>query len=88
MTQRKSSTKALKPITAKEFDEKFDAGEDVSEHIQWDKAVRHEPNKVRRVNIDFPEWMIRELDVKADRLGIARQSLVKMWVAEKLKAEK
>lgn len=87
MTKKSSTTKAPKQITSEEFDRKFEAGEDVSEYVDWQRAVKHEPIKVKRVNIDFPEWMVSELDQKADRLGIARQALVKMWVAERLKEE-
>lgn len=72
-----------KPITAAEFDEKFDNGEDVSEYLDWSKARR--PNQEpRRVNVDFPAWMVRDLDKEAGRLGVTRQSLIKMWIAEKL----
>ena len=72
-----------KPITAAELDEKFDNGEDVSEYFDWSKARR--PNQeARRVNVDFPAWMVRDLDKEAGRLGVTRQSLIKMWIAEKL----
>jgi hypothetical protein len=76
-------TKAPKAITAAELDEKFDNGEDVSEYFDWSKARR--PNQEpRRVNVDFPAWMVRGLDKEAGRLGVTRQSLIKMWIAEKL----
>jgi hypothetical protein len=69
-----------KPITTEEFDEKFDNGEDVSEYLDWSKARR--PNQEpRRVNVDFPAWMVRDLDREAGRLGVTRQSLIKMWIA-------
>jgi hypothetical protein len=75
--------KAEKTITTEEFDEKFDNGEDVSEYLDWSKARR--PNQEpRRVNVDFPAWMVRDLDREAGRLGVTRQSLIKMWIAEKL----
>jgi CopG antitoxin of type II toxin-antitoxin system len=77
------ATKALKAITAAELDEKFDNGENVSEYFDWSKARR--PNQEpRRVNVDFPAWMVRDLDKEAGRLGVTRQSLIKMWIAEKL----
>ncbi len=70
-------------ITAEEFDEKFDNGEDISAHVDWSKARR--PNlEARRVNVDFPAWMVSGLDKEAGRLGVTRQSLIKMWIAEKL----
>lgn len=75
--------KAEKTITTKEFDERFDNGEDVSEYLDWSKARR--PNQEpQRVNVDFPAWMVRDLDKEAGRLGVTRQSLIKMWIAEKL----
>jgi hypothetical protein len=75
--------KTVEKITAAEFDEKFDNGEDVSAYVDWSKARR--PNQEpRRVNVDFPAWMVRDLDREAGRLGVTRQSLIKMWIAEKL----
>jgi hypothetical protein len=72
-----------KPIKAEQLDEQFDNGEDVSEYFDWSKARR--PNQEpRRVNVDFPAWMVRDLDKEAGRLGVTRQSLIKMWIAEKL----
>ena len=77
------ATKAPKAISAAELDEKFDNGEDVSEYFDWSKARR--PNQEpRRVNVDFPAWMVRDLDKEAGRLGVTRQSLIKMWIAERL----
>ena len=70
-------------IEAQELDEKFDNGEDVNAYVDWSKARR--PNQeARRVNVDFPAWMVRDLDKEAGRLGVTRQSLIKMWIAEKL----
>ena len=75
--------KAVEPITAQEFDEKFDNGEDVSAYVDWSKARR--PNQeARRVNVDFPAWMVQGLDKEAGRLGVTRQSLIKMWIADRL----
>ncbi len=72
-----------KTISAEEFDRRFDDGEDVSEFIDWSKARR--PNQeARRVNVDFPAWMVHGLDKEAQRLGVTRQALIKMWIAEKL----
>lgn len=70
-------------MKAHEFDEKFDAGEDVSGDIDWDKARR--PNlALRRVNVDFPGWVVDGLDREARRFGVTRQALVKLWIAERL----
>ncbi len=70
-------------IKASELDRKFDAGEDISEYIDWSKARR--PNlEARRVNVDFPAWMVQSIDNEARRLGVTRQSLIKLWLADKL----
>lgn len=74
---------ARETITTEQFDEMFDNCEDVSAYVDWSKARR--PNQEpRRVNVDFPAWMVRDLDREAGRLGVTRQSLIKMWIAEKL----
>ena len=74
---------AVEKITAEEFDEKFDNGEDISAYVDWSKLRR--PNQEpRRVNVDFPAWVVQGLDREAGRLGVTRQSLIKMWIAEKL----
>jgi hypothetical protein len=71
-------------MKAKEFDEKFEVGEDLKEELDFSKARR--VNQIpRRVNIDFPAWVVEELDKEAGRLGITRQALVKVWIAEKLR---
>lgn len=72
-----------KTITTDEFDRRFDEGEHVSEHIDWSRARR--PNlESKRVNVDFPAWVVSGLDREAKRLGVTRQSLIKLWIAEKL----
>ncbi|MEZ5798820.1 MAG: CopG family antitoxin [Paracoccaceae bacterium] len=74
---------ARETITTEQFDEMFDNGEDISAYVDWSKA--HRPNlEPRRVNVDFPAWMVQGLDKEAGRLGVTRQSLIKMWIAEKL----
>lgn len=71
-------------IKAKEFDEKFDKGEDISDYLDTARATRpgHEQ---KRVNVDFPLWMVESLDKEAKRLGVTRQSIIKIWIAERLK---
>ena len=70
-------------MKARELDAKFDAGEDVSAEIDWTQARR--PNlELKRVNVDFPTWVVEALDREARRLGVTRQALVKMWIAERL----
>ena len=68
-------------MKAKEFDKKFDAGEDITKHLDLSRARRPE-NEQKRVNVDFPVWMIHSLDREASRLGVPRQSLIKMLIAE------
>lgn len=70
-------------MKAKEFDKKFDNGEDVSEYFDTSNAKRPGQEQ-KRVNVDFPIWMIRSLDKEAKRLGVTRQSIIKIWIAERL----
>ncbi|MBK7772088.1 MAG: CopG family transcriptional regulator [bacterium] len=71
-------------MKASDFDKKFDDGkEDITDDLDLSSARR--PNlEMRRVNVDFPVWMIRELDREAQRIGVTRQSIIKMWLAERL----
>jgi hypothetical protein len=70
-------------MKAREFDKKFDEGGDISQYIDISRAKRPE-QKQKRVNVDFPLWMIHLLDKEARRLGVARQSIIKLWIAERL----
>ncbi len=70
-------------MKAKEFDAKFDEGKDISSRLDVSKARR--PQQIqKRVNVDFPVWMIHLLDKEAKRLGVPRQSIIKVWMAERL----
>ncbi len=70
-------------MKAHELDKKFDSGESVDDAVDWSKATR--PNlKVRRVNIDFPAWVVEALDKEATRINVSRQALIKLWVAERV----
>ena len=70
-------------MKAKDFDKQFDAGGSVMEQLDLTQARR--PNQAqKRVNVDFPIWMIQSLDKEARRLGVPRQSIIKMWLAERL----
>ena len=73
----------MKKMTTEEFDERFDAGDDVSSALDT-AAVRRPGLEQRRVNVDFPSWMIEKLDREAKRLGVTRQSVIKVWIAERL----
>ena len=70
-------------MKAKQLDKKFDEGKSVIDQLDLSKARR--PNQEqKRVNVDFPLWMIRSLDKEAKRLGVPRQSIIKIWLAERL----
>ena len=73
----------MRKISSEAFDRKFDDGEDVSELVDWSK-MRRPGREVRRVNVDFPAWVVEALDREAARLGVTRQALVKLWIAERL----
>ena len=70
-------------MKASDFDKKFDSGEDITSELDISKARRlnQEP---KRINVDFPIWMIESLDREAKRLGVTRQSIIKIWIAEML----
>jgi len=70
-------------MKARELDRKFDDGKNISKHLDLSKARRLEQEQ-KRVNVDFPVWMIHSLDKEAKRLGVPRQSIIKVWVAERL----
>ena len=70
-------------MKAKDFDKKFNEGQDVSRYLDMSKARRPEQEQ-KRVNVDFPQWMVHSLDKEAKRLGVPRQSIIKVWVAERL----
>jgi hypothetical protein len=70
-------------MKASDFDKKFESGKDITSNLDIAKARRlnQEP---KRINVDFPTWMIESLDREAKRLGITRQSIIKVWIAEML----
>ena len=70
-------------MKAHEFDKKFDENKNIIEHIDISKAKRPKREQ-KRVNVDFPLWMIDLLDKEAERLGVPRQSIIKVLVAERL----
>jgi hypothetical protein len=70
-------------MKAKEFDKQFDEGKDISKNLDLSKSKRL-GREQKRVNVDFPLWMIQLLDKEAKRLGVPRQSIIKIWVAERL----
>ena len=70
-------------MKTKQFDEKFDRGDDVTKELDLPTATRPGLQQ-HRVNVDFPKWMVESLDREAERLGVTRQSVIKVWIAEKL----
>ena len=70
-------------IPAEELDRRFDDGEDILQC--FDLATARRPGlETRRVNVDFPDWMVHSLDVQAKKRGVTRQALIKMWLADRL----
>ena len=75
-----------KRISAEEFDRIFDEGGDIWDYLDHSKTRR--PNlEPKRVNVDFPKWVVRRLDAESQRLGVTRQSLIKTWIADRLEQE-
>lgn len=73
-------------MKAKSLDKLFDQGKNVTQYLDLSKA-RRPGHEQRRVNVDFPHWMIESLDRQARRLGVTRQSVIKLWIGERLKEE-
>ena len=70
-------------MKADDFDKKFDENENIIEYLDLTKIKRPKQEQ-KRVNVDFPLWMIELLDKEARRLGVPRQSIIKVWVAERI----
>jgi hypothetical protein len=73
-------------MKASEFDKKFDKGENILDELDVTRA-RRPGEEIKRINVDFPSWMVAALDREARRLGVTRQSIIKMWLAEHLQQE-
>lgn len=70
-------------MKAEQFDRRFDDGQDITSELEIAEAQR--PGlQSRRVNVDFSAWMVEALDREAKRLGVTRQSIIKLWIAERL----
>lgn len=78
-------TAASKTLTAEEFDARFDAGEDMTPHMDWERA-RRPGRDVQRVNVDFPVDLLRAIDREARRIGVTRQAFIKLRLADTLVA--
>ena len=70
-------------MKAKKFDQTFDEGADVTSELDLKKAKRIQ-QAPKRVNVDLPVWMVESLDREASKLGVTRQSVIKVWLAERL----
>ncbi|MGM0601112.1 MAG: type II toxin-antitoxin system BrnA family antitoxin [Candidatus Rifleibacteriota bacterium] len=73
-------------MKAKNFDKKFENGESILENLDL-KNARRSSRDSKRVNVDFPKWMIEALDREAKRLNVTRQSVIKIWLAERLEKQ-
>lgn len=74
-------------MKAEDFDKKFDDGiEDIIDDLDL-STMRRSNQEQRRVNVDFPNWVIDSLDREASRIGVTRQSIIKVWLVERLQAE-
>ena len=74
-------------MKASEFDRAFESGKQITEYLDT-LAARRPNQQIKRVNVDFPAWMVESLDKEARRLGVTRQSVIKVWLAQKLGADK
>ena len=72
-------------MNSSEFDQRFEESESVLEALDLE-AARRPRLQARRVNVDFPLWMVEQLDREASRLGVTRQSIIKLWLAERLES--
>ncbi|QTF93307.1 CopG family transcriptional regulator [Halomonas sp. BM-2019] len=70
-------------MKARELDTRFDDGDDILDELDLTQAKRP-LREQKRVNVDFPLWMLDSLDREAARLGVTRQSIIKIWLAERL----
>jgi len=71
-------------ISVEEFDEMFDSGEvDMTPYLDM-STFRRPRHEAKRVNVDFPQWMVDSLDQEAARIGVTRQSIIKTWIAERI----
>lgn len=87
---KSASGSSTRGISSARFDRLADSGENLLQHLDLSSLRRFAPAEERldltptKVNIDFPRWMVEGLDHASDRVGVPRQSLIKMWLAERL----
>ena len=74
-------------MKAKKFDEKFDQdSDDIIDDLDL-STMRRLNQEQKRINVDFPSWVIEALDREAARIGVTRQSIIKVWLVERLRSE-
>ncbi len=78
--------KPKKDITAEEFDRMFDDGEDISAYVDF-KNMREIGHELKRINVDLPTWIVNNLDLEANARGVTRQSVMKMWLVDRIEIE-
>ena len=80
----------MKMKSAEDLDRAFDAGEDMTEYIDFDsvKHVNKHFEPVQSINVEFPVWMIEELDKEAGLLAVNRQAVIKTWISDRIKKER
>lgn len=78
----------MKTIAAEELDRMFDDGEDISGYVDFSSARRVNELSQRQINVSMTEQMISALDAEAQRVGVTRQSVIKMWLQERIDAER
>ncbi len=87
ISARRSRDRERMLMKARDFDKKFDDGvEDIVEHLNM-ATVRRPNQEQKRVNVDFPTWVVESLDREASRIGVTRQSIIKVWLVERLQRE-
>jgi hypothetical protein len=71
-------------MKAKNFDKKFDDNkQDIINDLDL-STIKRPNQKQKRINVDFPSWVIDSLDREARRVGVTRQSIIKLWLVERL----
>jgi hypothetical protein len=79
-----TSLDGTKTITVEEFDKMFDdASDEIDDFVDFSKFEKRNLD-LKRVNVDFPQWMIYAMDREARQIGISRQALIKTWISERL----
>ncbi len=73
-------------MKAEELDKLFDESEDISEYLDMSTLTKN-ATQTKKVNVDFPQWIINSLDYEAKKIGVTRQSIIKVWIAQRLKEE-